>query len=175
MTHDKLTNVIDPNVLVDILSGPVRNKCIMMGEELEVMLVGGPNQRVDFHVNPTEEFFYQIRGPLHLSVIDCDGQSNGDRRQITVNEGNCFLLPANVPHCPKRPDGTLGIVVERVRPAGMLDHCIWLCRDCNLIIKDVAFQCTNLETDIKAAITNAGSVPIRCPDCAHNIIKQELN
>ena len=32
------------------------------GDDFIIMVVGGPNQRTDFHVDPYEEFFYQIAG-----------------------------------------------------------------------------------------------------------------
>jgi 3-hydroxyanthranilate 3,4-dioxygenase len=37
-------------------------------EDYIVMVVGGPNRRRDYHVNMSEEFFYQIRGDMVLKV-----------------------------------------------------------------------------------------------------------
>lgn len=40
---------------------PVNNKMIhQVGTQWKVMAVGGPNIRNDYHINPTEEFFYQL-------------------------------------------------------------------------------------------------------------------
>ncbi|MFT5336814.1 MAG: 3-hydroxyanthranilate 3,4-dioxygenase, partial [Luteibaculaceae bacterium] len=56
-----------------LLKPPVGNKCVFKDEHLIVMMVGGPNDRSDFHVNETSEFFYQIEGLLELDV-----QADGD-------------------------------------------------------------------------------------------------
>ena len=45
-----------------------------------------------------------------------------------------FLLPANVPHCPQRPAKSVGLVIERERRAGEMDHLCFYCeRCCNVL------------------------------------------
>ncbi|GIS88853.1 MAG: hypothetical protein CM1200mP18_15630 [Gammaproteobacteria bacterium] len=56
-----------------------------------VMVVGGPNQRVDFHDDPAEEFFYQYAGGKLLKIAE-----NGEIYDIPIREGEVFFLPAHV-------------------------------------------------------------------------------
>ena len=51
-----------------LLKPPVNNRMMYSGDDFIVMVVGGPNQRSDFHVDPYEEWFYQVRGNMHVNV-----------------------------------------------------------------------------------------------------------
>ena len=106
----------------DLLKPPVGNKMVWQDTEFLVMVVGGPNRRKDYHVEDGEEFFYQIEGDITLRVIE-----DGSLRDIPIREGEIFLLPPRIPHSPQRPENTVGMVVERVRKPGEVDHLVWFC------------------------------------------------
>nr|CDJ96753.1 3-hydroxyanthranilic acid dioxygenase domain containing protein [Haemonchus contortus] len=88
---------------------PVCNKC-MFSDYLKLFFVGGPNSRRDYHLEEGEEFFYQLAGDMVLKVIE-----RGEPRDITIREGEMFLLPSRVEHSPQRYPNTIGFVVERTR------------------------------------------------------------
>ncbi|MCZ6761023.1 MAG: 3-hydroxyanthranilate 3,4-dioxygenase, partial [Gemmatimonadetes bacterium] len=50
----------------ELLKPPVGNKMVWQDSEILVMIVGGPNQRKDYHIEDGEEFFYQIEGDITL-------------------------------------------------------------------------------------------------------------
>lgn len=129
-----------------LLRPPVGNKVIYNGQFM-VMVVGGPNQRADFHVNPGEELFFQVEGDIVLRIIE-----NGKSRDIPIRQGEIFILPANIPHSPQRPAGTVGLVLEQARPAGADDHLRWYCRNCGAVLEDADFHLVDLGKQLKPII-----------------------
>lgn len=122
-----------------LLKPPVGNKCIWEDREFIVMVVGGPNQRTDYHVNQGEEFFYQVEGSIKLKVID-----EGKPVTIDIDEGDIFLLPGNVPHSPQRPAGSVGLVIEKKRSPGELDAFEWYCEKCGTQLYRESFVLENI-------------------------------
>ena len=91
------------------------------------MVVGGPNARKDYHYNEGEELFYQLEGDINVRI-----QEDGKAVDITIKEGEMFLLPAFVPHSPMRGENTVGLVIEKVRKGTpMQDGLMWFCDKCN--------------------------------------------
>ena len=130
-----------------LLKPPVGNTIVWQDTDLMVMIVGGPNVRKDFHINPTEEFFYQLEGDVSVVLME-----DGQRREVPIKEGDVLLLPPLIPHSPQRPANTVGMVIERRRPEGHNDHIRWYCDGCGEILHDPQFYLTDLGKQIKPVI-----------------------
>ena len=129
-----------------LLKPPVGNKCVFQDENFIIMVVGGPNARKDYHVNETGEFFYQLEGDITVGIID--PQTNKPR-DIVIREGEIFLLPPKVPHSPRRPRNTVGLVVEQIRQSGMIDKLQWSSDDTGELVYEAPFKLENIQTDLK--------------------------
>jgi len=149
----------------ELLKPPVNNKVLWQDSEFIVMLIGGPNKRRDFHVDPSDEFFYQIKGNCYVECINEEGK----REIVTVGEGDVFMLPAMVPHSPHRVAGSLGIVIERKRKEGELEDFVWYCDQCNHEMHRVTVQVTNIEIQVKEAIEsfNSSLEKRTCKNCGY--------
>lgn len=130
----------------DLLRPPVGNVAVWNNQFL-VMVVGGPNARSDYHINPGEELFYQVEGDIVLKVLD-----EGQAVDVPIRQGELFLLPAKVPHSPQRPAGTVGLVVEQPKAFTEDHHLRWYCQACGSTVHDVAFQPVDIGAQIKAAL-----------------------
>lgn len=115
------------------------------------MVVGGPNARTDYHINTTPEFFYQHRGSMLLKTVDTSTRPHAFK-DIPIHEGSLFLLPANTPHNPVRFADTVGIVLEQPRPEGSVDTLRWYCKNCQNIVHEASFHCTDLGTQVKDGV-----------------------
>jgi 3-hydroxyanthranilate 3,4-dioxygenase len=127
-----------------LLQPPVGNAQVWQDTDFIVTVVGGPNRRTDYHDDPLEEFFYQLRGNMVLRI-----REDGRPRDIAIHEGDIFLLPPHVRHSPQRPEpGSVGLVIERQRPQGVVDGFEWFCPSCNERLHRIEVQLRSIVADL---------------------------
>ncbi|KAN0011635.1 hypothetical protein ACTFIU_011213 [Dictyostelium citrinum] len=128
-----------------LLQPPVGAKLLYtdINSTFVVMIVGGPNQRTDYHVNETDEFFYQFKGDMILKIVDKDGSF----KDIFIREGETFILPGNTPHSPQRYKDTIGLVLEKKRGPENIDKLLWFCdnKDCRKLLFSRSFHVDDLD------------------------------
>ena len=148
-----------------LLKPPVGNKTMAVGKDFIVMIVGGPNARTDYHVDPYEEWFYQIEGTMHVDLM-----VDGKPESVEIGPGDTWLLPGDTPHSPQRPEtGSIGLVMERVREEGVLEKFQWYCPNCNALVHEVELQVRDIVVDLPPVFTafyedEAARV---CKNCGH--------
>ena len=115
----------------DYFNPPFRtNRLLVHHKDFLVMVLRGPNTRLDFHIEPGDEFFYQVEGDMELHL-----KPEGERRQIvTIKEGEIFVCPGGLPHSPRRFDNTWGLVIERKRRPGEKEEFAWFCEKCDDLV-----------------------------------------
>jgi 3-hydroxyanthranilate 3,4-dioxygenase len=148
-----------------LLKPPVGNKSLFeTSDGMVVMIVGGPNQRVDFHDDPVEEFFYQLRGDMVLKLHD-----RGKIEDVVIRAGDVFLLPPHMRHSPQRPqEGSVGLVVEGTRRDGDVDGFEWFCFACGGLVHRVALQVKDIVKDLPPLFSAfyESEAARRCPHCS---------
>jgi 3-hydroxyanthranilate 3,4-dioxygenase len=171
--HPVATSVqspIDLNAWIEanrhLFKPPVSNRYLYDGRDFFVMIIMGPNARNDFHRVDSEEFFYQLKGDIKVRIRE------GDRIvDHLVREGETFFIPANVVHAPVRPPDTLGLVVERRRPAGETEHVIFYCENCEALVEDIHFDCGDIVQHFSQAMLDFWNDDARrtCKNCGQKV------
>lgn len=106
------------------------NQLLVHHKDFLVMILRGPNTRLDFHIEPGDEFFYQVEGDMELHL-----KPQGERRQIVrIKEGEIFVCPGGLPHSPRRFDNTWGLVIERKRRDEEKEEFAWFCEKCDELV-----------------------------------------
>lgn len=153
------------------LKPPVSNKQLFKGVSQDVILFvsGGPNTRNDFHVNPTEELFYQLKGDVAVRVRPLDGSKPYD---VIIKEGELFLLPRWVPHRPQRPAGTVGLIAEFPRGFDaqgnpQKDGLQWYCPECDHLVYDARFVLKEIDKDLAIVMNDFWDGPAERRTCKH--------
>jgi len=146
------------------LKPPVGNRVIWREGDFICMVVGGPNQRTDYHYDEGPEFFYQVEGDMLLKIMD-----EGKPSDIWIREGEIFLLPPRVPHSPQRFENTVGLVIERSRLEDEQDGLMWFCQECDHKLYEEYFTLVDIETQFGAIFDRFyGDISKRtCSNCGH--------
>ena len=93
----------------------------------------GREYRSEFHINPSDEVMYPVKGDLKLHYRTEDGKEE----IAMVPEGSVIYTPAGTPHSPRfAPDAYL-LVVERKRREGEIDRFQWFCPKCDTLLHEV--------------------------------------
>ena len=155
---------------------PVMNKQFYKeADDVIVFVSVGPNTRNDYHVNPTEELFYQLKGDIAVRIRPLDGSKP---KEVVIREGEMWLCPRWVPHRPQRPADTIGLIVEfpRKDDAGKTldDGLRWYCEKCDTLVHEASFRLESIDEDLHEAMDGFWNGPVEgrtCPKC-HTVIER---
>ena len=152
-----------------LLKPPVGNQQVWLDREFMITIVGGPNLRSDYHVNEGEEFFYQLEGEMNLKMLE-----KGKFIDFPIKAGEIFLLPAKIPHSPRRPAQSVGLVIERRRLPGELDGFIWFCEKCQHKIYEEFIPLNDIVKDLPPVFDRfySSSTATTCSKCGHGHAKK---
>jgi len=146
---------------------PVMNKQFYKeADDVIVFVSSGPNTRNDYHVNPTEELFYQLKGDIAVKIRPLDGSPP---RNVIIREGELWLCPRWVPHRPQRPADTLGLIVEFPRTHNsekVLDDGLrWYCEECDELVHEASFRLAHIDKDLHEVMDNFWNGPVEGRTC----------
>ncbi len=95
----------------------------------------GREYRSEFHIDPSDEMMYMIRGEMNLHFRTPEGREDID----VLKEGSIVFTAAGIPHSPRFPPDAFLLVMERKRLKGEIDRFHWFCPNCNAFLHEETF------------------------------------
>ena len=95
----------------------------------------GREYRSEFHINPSDETMYMIKGEMHLHY------RTPQRKEAVaiIGEGAMIYTPAGTPHSPRFPPDAFALIAERKRRSGEVDKFHWYCQNCDTLLHEEQF------------------------------------
>jgi 3-hydroxyanthranilate 3,4-dioxygenase len=95
----------------------------------------GREYRSEFHINPSDETMYMIKGEMRLHY-----RTPEDNEEVAViTEGAMIYTPAGTPHSPRFAPDAFALIAERKRRPGETDKFRWYCPKCNRLLHEEKF------------------------------------
>ena len=156
----------------------MNNQFYKEADDVIVFVSKGPNTRNDYHVNPTEELFYQLKGDIVVRIRPSVHEGGEDKpRDVVIREGEMWLCPRWVPHRPQRPDDTIGLIVEFPRVIDGKAHddgLRWYCPECDTLVHEASFRLKHIDKDLHEVMDNFWNGPEAgrtCSNCGYVITR----
>ena len=126
----------------------------------------GREYRSEFHINPSDEVMYMIKGQMNLHFRTPDGKED----IAVLKEGSSIYTASGIPHSPRFPPDAFLFVMERKRRPGEVDRFQWFCPKCDSFLHEESFVVADYALDpvSKAYATFFDSEEFRtCKSCGH--------
>ncbi len=124
----------------------------------------GREYRSEFHINPSDEVMYMIKGQMNLHFRTPEGKED----IAVLREGSSIYTASGIPHSPRFPPDAFLLVLERKRRAGEVDRFQWFCPSCDALLHEESFMVSDYALDpvSKAYQTFCDSEAFRtCKSC----------
>jgi len=126
---------VDLEGAIETTSAAGRGRQILWQDSESIAFLSrGRKQRVDFHIDPSDEVTLQLRGVQRLHYKTPEGEE----KVAVIQAGQILLCPGGVPHSPRVSENAWFIVFERKRSAGEQDRFLWFCQQCDEKVYEVA-------------------------------------
>jgi 3-hydroxyanthranilate 3,4-dioxygenase len=100
-----------------------------------VFVARGREYRSEFHINPSDETMYMIKGVMRLHYRTPEGKEE----VAVIPEGSLIYTPAGTPHSPRFPPDAFALISERKRCDGEIDRFQWYCPKCDALLHEEPF------------------------------------
>lgn len=100
-----------------------------------VFVARGREYRSEFHINPSDETMFMIKGEMRLHCRTPEGKET----VAGIPEGSLIYTPAGIPHSPRFAPDAFALISERKRREGEIDRFHWYCPKCDAFLHEEKF------------------------------------
>jgi 3-hydroxyanthranilate 3,4-dioxygenase len=126
------------NLLADgqkLAASGKRVSVLWQHDDTLAFIARGREYRSEFHINPSDETMYMIKGEMRLHYRTAE-----NREEIAViAEGAMIYTPAGTPHSPRFAADAFALISERKRRDGEIDRFQWYCQKCDALLHEETF------------------------------------
>jgi 3-hydroxyanthranilate 3,4-dioxygenase len=108
-----------------------------------VFIARGREYRSEFHINPSDEVMYMVKGEMKLHFRTPEGKEE----ILVLPEGSATYTAGGIPHSPRFPPDAYLLVIERMRRPGEVDRFQWFCDGCGDFLHEESFVVADYATD----------------------------
>jgi len=135
-----LENFTMPNVdlaavMQHLIQTGKRTHQLRLNDDTLAFVARGREYRSEFHINPSYEIQYSLKGAQDLLYRT----DTGEIKMAHMPEGTVFCQPPFVPHSPRFAPDAFQFIIERVRKPGEIDAFQWFCPNCDHLIHEETF------------------------------------
>ena len=139
----KMPNIDLESVMKQLLETNRRTQQIWLTADSMAFIARGREYRSEFHINPSDEVMYMIKGQMNLHFRD----PNGKEDIAVLKEGASIYTASGIPHSPRFPPDAFLLVLERKRRPGEVDRFQWFCPSCDALLHEESFVVADYALD----------------------------
>ncbi|HEY7246120.1 MAG TPA: AraC family ligand binding domain-containing protein [Xanthobacteraceae bacterium] len=139
----QMPNVDLEDVMRNLTETGKRTQQLWLTADSMAFIARGREYRSEFHVNPSYEIQYSLRGNLNLHYRT----EEGAEKVVLVREGSCLFQPPLIPHSPRFAPDAFQLVIERPRVAGEIDRFYWFCMSCDSFLHEERYAVDDYRAD----------------------------
>jgi 3-hydroxyanthranilate 3,4-dioxygenase len=161
-----LASIDFAEVMAAIAESPKPVRILWQTDDTVAFVARGRVGRSEFHVDPSDEVMYMIKGDMALHYRTPEGEE----KVLTVREGEIMHCPAGTPHSPRFAPDAFVLVLERKRRPGEQDRFLWYCPACDGPLYETARHVADYRDDPVSRVYDQfyGSEAHRtCGRCGH--------
>lgn len=161
-----LSSINFAEVMAIITASPKPVSILWQTQDTVAFVARGRVGRSEFHVDPSDEVMYMVKGDMALHYRTPEGEE----KILTVREGEIMHCPAGTPHSPRFAPDAFVLVMERKRRAEERDRFLWFCPGCGAQLYEATRHVSDYREDPVSRVYEEfyGSEANRtCKTCGH--------